>query len=474
MVGMKTSRRHFLQSSLAVAVGFRGLHRLLADSADLEQSAIPGYGPLIADPAGILDLPRGFSYKIFSVQRSTMDDGFRVPGKHDGMGSFAGPDGKTILVRNHEMMHGWTAIGPYGEKNELYNKVPREMFWDARRGNEPCLGATTTLVYNTKTQELEKHFLSLAGTQFNCAGGVTPWGTWITCEENTARANDEYEQDHGYPFEVPALADGGLTKPVPIKAMGRFRREAVAVDPNTGIVYQTEDINDGIITRYIPNKPGELLAGGKLQALCVAEKPTCDMRNWTEEDGKPIPYLEFPVNCIVGVKWIDLDEVHSPADDLRHRAAAQGAAVFARAEGIWYGNDAVYIACTNGGRIGAGQVYKYVPSPHEGKADETKTPGKLELFLEPNDRTMLENADNIVVAPWGDLVLCEDGKKDDFLVGVTPGGEIYKLARNTQNTAEFAGSCFSPDGSTLFVNVQGTGTTFAITGPWEKRQHAML
>ncbi|MGE3181028.1 MAG: alkaline phosphatase PhoX, partial [Phycisphaerae bacterium] len=379
---MRTSRRTFLQSSLAVAVGFRGLHRLFADSnvlsADAEQRISPGYGPLISDPNGQLDLPKGFRYTLFSTQRTKMDDGFLVPGKHDGMGSFPGPDGTTLLIRNHEMMPDWTAIGGFGTENELFKDVPREFFFDAGHGVKPCLGATTTLVYNTKKQKLEKHFLSLAGTQFNCAGGTTPWGTWITCEENTDVAGEHYEQDHGYPFEVPARADGGLTKPVPIKAMGRFRREAIAVDPRTGIVYQTEDLKDGIITRFIPDRPGELLAGGRLQALCIADKTPCDMRNWTEDEGKPIPCENIPVGQSLATRWIDLHDVEAPKDDLRYRAAANGAAVFARAEGIWYGNDAVYIACTNGGKIGAGQIFRYLPSHKEGTSSEADSPGRLE------------------------------------------------------------------------------------------------
>ena len=108
-------------------------------------------------------------------------------------------------------------------------------------GELPCLGGTTTLVYDTRTQTLEKHFLSLIGTIRNCAGGLTPWNTWITCEETMQKAEGTYDADHGYNFEVPASADIGLADPIPLKAMGRFNHEAVAVDPKTGIVYETED-----------------------------------------------------------------------------------------------------------------------------------------------------------------------------------------------------------------------------------------
>jgi secreted PhoX family phosphatase len=166
------------------------------------------------------------------------------------------------------------------------------------------------------------------------------------------------------------------------------------------------------------------------------------------------------------VTWIDLDDVESPEDDLRFRGFASGAARFARGEGMWYGRGAIYFACTNGGSEKKGQIWKYTPSPDEGKPEESREPGRLELFVEPNDGTLVENADNLTMAPWGDLIVCEDGSEQQFLVGVTPEGEIYKFARNAMNTSELAGATYSPDGSTLFVNIQSPGITLAITGPW--------
>jgi secreted PhoX family phosphatase len=103
---------------------------------------------------------------------------------------------------------------------------------------------------------------------------------------------------------------------------------------------------------------------------------------------------------------------------------------------------------------------------YRGTADEGARPGTLELFIEPDDANLVENADNLVVSPWGDLILCEDGPADQFLVGVTPQGTTYKLGRNAFSGSEFAGATFAPDGSTLFVNIQHSGLTLAIVGPW--------
>jgi secreted PhoX family phosphatase len=242
--------------------------------------------------------------------------------------------------------------------------------------------------------------------------------------------------------------------------MGRFNHEAVAVDPATGIVYLTEDRGDGLFYRFIPNTNRRLANGGKLQALAILGENSRDTRNW-EEGNAP----EFPVREPRDVAWIDLDNIDSPEDDLRLQGFERGAAVFARGEGIWFGDNELYFACTNGGKIAAGQVFRYTPSEEEGTSGEARSPGKLELFAEPNDKKILKSCDNLAIAPWGDVVLCEDDSHP-FVVGITPKGECYQLAENVGYESEMAGGVFSPSGQTFFVNLQKPGITVAITGPW--------
>jgi hypothetical protein len=440
---MNLSRRHFLRNAGAVGLGFLGLRESLASGP-----RDAGYGALVADPAKILDLPQGFSYRLFSKTGEKMDDGFLVPGAHDGMAAFPGPDGRTLLVRNHEIGARSTKRTPFGERCELLR--PGMRLYDPGEGRVPGGGGTTTLVFDTRTGKLEKHFLSLAGTIRNCAGGSTPWGSWISCEETLERAGKGLERDHGYCFEVPARAEIGLADPVPLKAMGRFNHEAVAIDPRTGTVYLTEDKTDGLFYRFLPSAAGKLAEGGRLQALKLKEQPSADTSNQGKGDpiepGRPLE-----------VEWIDLDDVESPKDDLRRRGRERGAAVFSRGEGMWYGREAVYFACTSGGRNKKGQIWRYRP-----EAD------RLELFVEPNDPTLLENADNMTVTPWGDLLVCENGKAPNQVVGITPEGKLYTLARNSANSSEFAGVTVSPDASTVFVNIQTPGWTLAITGPWRR------
>lgn len=462
---MRTSRREFLKQCGAVSLGFAGLNSLLLHHANAlpnVSKSIAGLGPLVRDPHGLLDLPEGFSYTVLSIAGQKMNDGFEVPTQPDGMAAFPGPDGKTILVRNHEVNGDALSGGPFGRGNELFENVDPGKVYDCGFGKNPGLGGTTTVLFNTKTQRKEFEYLSLAGTIRNCAGGPTPWNSWITCEETVFRAGDVWEKDHGYNFEVPASHDIELFDPVPLIAMGRFNHEAVAVDPRSGVVYQTEDRGDGAFYRFIPAEPGNLVAGGRLQALVVADQPALDTRNWNLSRAVP---LRQPL----AVKWIDLTAVESPEDDLRYRAYERGAARFARGEGAWTGADGIYFACTSGGRAQCGQIWRYVPSPNEGTPEEDASPGTLELFIEPNDSGLIDNADNLTVAPWGDIVVCEDGDGDQNVVGITPEGGIYPIARNGTGDEEFAGACFSPDGSTMFVNIMGVNLSLAITGPWDRR-----
>ncbi len=460
---MSISRKQFLKYSLAFGVGFSGfqtLYRQISNFGDIANIAKEDFGPLIPDPNGIFDLPEGFSYKIISRAGDKMKDGLFVPGRPDGMAAFSNKNGKTIVIRNHEVNAGLDGTeSAFGKNYELLTGEIKNKSYDAGRKNNPAQGGTTTLVYNTKTQELENEFLSLAGTLRNCAGGPTPWNSWLTCEEIVTKADDvRYAKDHGYVFEVPATSEIELFEAKPIKEMGRFNHEAVAIDPESGVVYLTEDDSEGLIYRFIPNSPERLLDGGKLQALMVKGKPSLDSRNWEQ--------TTVPVNKKMEVVWIDVKDVEE--DDLRFRGFEAGATRFARGEGMWFGNGSVYFACTNGGKTKKGQIWKYTPSPVESQKGEKDNPGVLELFVEPNDGSVIEHADNLTVAPWGDLIVCEDGGGDNYLLGIKPNGDVYKFGKNSISESELAGATFSPDGSTLFMNIQHDGLTLAITGPWKK------
>ncbi|QIG81932.1 DUF839 domain-containing protein [Sphingosinithalassobacter tenebrarum] len=453
---MRLGRRSFTFGLTSLA--FSGL--ALSGCAASRGSATAlseGYGPLREDPAGLLDLPPGFSYRVISSFGDPMDDGLRVPDRCDGMGAFDLGGGKVALVRNHELKphHGDT-----GAFADAIARAGEGAGYDRGADGVWLPGGTTTLVYDLASGRVERQHLSLVGTIRNCAGGVTPWGSWLTCEEDVSRAGDGLGRDHGWVFEVPATAPGRVDA-VPLRDLGRFNHEAAAVDPRTGIVYLTEDRDDSLFYRFLPLVPGQLARGGKLQALAFVDPALgSDSRNWSE--------VVLGVGQWADARWIDLDGTDSPDDDLRKRGNAAGAVRFARGEGIHYGDGEFYFCCTSGGAAKLSQIMRYRPSTFEGRAEEREAPGRLQLFVESTDGAMLNFGDNIVVAPHGHLYVCEDQYTaivDNHLRGVTPEGRVYPFARLRVQT-EPAGACFSPDGSTMFVNAYSPGKTLAITGPW--------
>lgn len=468
----------------------RGAHR-----APIINGVSP-YGPISpkrdeATGLKLLKLPDGFRYWSHSWTGDKLSDGVTCPNLHDGMAVVdyyrsrddddedddddrrsgrdhdergggndddddrrRGRSRKIVLVRNHE-----------GNTGPVYlNNRPDITF--APAGVQTGNGGTTNLVFDTKQGKWLASWASLAGTIRNCAGGVTPWGTWLTNEETTAAG-------HGWNFDVGP--DHGDT--TPLVALGRFSHEAAIVDPKTWHVYQTEDGSpDSGFYKFVPYRRGRLKEGGRLYMLAVRNQPNLNLgANW-------------PIGSKWDVRWVRIDDPLAAASSCFAQGAAKGGARFSRLEGAWWGDDTGYFLSTNGGSVGEGQVFEYDPR------EETLT-----LIYNAPNANDVDNPDNMTVTPRGGLLLCEDAAGDgvfgERLIGLTLDGKTFTFGQNnldfrpgmgtdvpgpytrsnsgiTYNTDqrgnEWAGACYSPDGDWLFVNIQTPGITFAIKGPWKQ------
>lgn len=462
-MGSSISRRDALRAGAAGVFGIMvagSIEAIAAPAASAMTRRPVGYGALVPDPAGVLSLPEGFSYKIVAEAGvSLLESGEPTPSDPDGTAVFE-RDGRFVLVNNHEI----SGSEPY--------RVPTldRLTFDPGAGG----GTTNIVVDATGTRVVE--YVSLAGTHNNCAGGRTPWDTWITCEETEDRAGGALRYDHGWCFEVDAFDRGANRDPVPLKFLGRFSHEAISLDPADDRIYLTEDADSphGLYYRWTP--PAGFTGGkGALRALALSDGG--DTAGTLEamvcyEGSRRIADLSVATHpgTRYRVKWVEVPDRLAAETSVRKQFDAGAVTGSRKLEGAYRGDGGHYFVASfaraSDGSINEhdGQVWFYDP------ATETVTLRTIfGVNPDPDVDTDFDGPDNIVVDPNGGLILAEDGEGIQHLVGITETGKSYPMARNDlPGNSEFTGPTFSADGRILFANIQTPGHVFAITGPFRQ------
>ncbi|MFI1433273.1 alkaline phosphatase PhoX [Streptomyces lydicus] len=427
-----------------------------------------GYGQLLPDPDGILALPAGFSYRIITHSGvTTLESGETTPSNHDGTGTFAGPRGTTLLVNNHELK---------GPRADWPHPVPLTdgLVYDPAASG----GCTVVEVAQDGTPVGER--VGIAGTSTNCAGGTTPWGTWLTCEETEDKAGQHgMTKDHGYVFEVDPRDLRAGRDPRPVKALGRYAHEAVVVDPRRGHLYLTEDAAgpNGLFYRWTPPH-GFHHGRGKLRTL-ADDAGVLQAFKCFDSGGRFVDDLSRATRTgtVYGVDWVDVPDRDARTVSVRKQFTAGEVTRARKLEGLWWADGGAYVVSSF--------AREESPVQHDGQVwfyDPRRRTLTLKVLLgvnpDPGKDGAFDGPDNITVSPYGGLIIAEDGEGVQHLFGATDDGRTYPLARNELNIgtadkpefSEFTGPVFSPDGHTLFANIQEPGIMLAITGPWKRHR----
>ena len=415
-----------------------------------------GYGPLVDDPAGILSLPKGFSYKIVAQSGvTTLDSGEPTPSDPDGTASFPRRHGGSVLINNHEVS---------GSEPFRVPLAPGFVY-------DPAAGGGTTNIEVDRKGNRIREYVSLAGTQNNCAGGTTPWKTWLTCEE----AEDILGKPHGYVFEVDPYDQRANRDPKPIKALGRYAHEAVVVDPYEGRLYLTEDASNpnGLLYRFTPPRHALPLRRGSLRRLADDAGRLEALKAFTRH-GEFVPDLSVATKP--GTKyrtsWVPVPDRDATTLSVRKQFGPGEITRSRKLEGMWWADDGAYFvasfARTSDGSAAQhdGQIWFIDPRRQTIEL-------KLHFAYTPDDQDSdPDGPDNITVSAFGGVIIAEDGDGVQHLVGATERGETFFFARNDDavENSEFAGPNFSSDKRILFANIQFPGYVFAIQGPFRRQR----
>lgn len=379
-------RRDFIGGG-AVGLGFALGSRFWASAyAQPARLGLGPYGTLASSPdANGLLLPAGFTSRIIARTGSAVAGTSHVwHAAPDGGACFAAPSGGWTYVSNSEVAY---------------------------------LGGAAAVEFDADANIVAARTI-LSGTDYNCAGGATPWGTWLSCEEHA----------RGRVYECRIDGSGAVQRP----QLGTFAHEAVAVDPSERRLYLTEDAPSGRFYRFTPSHYPSL-AAGRLEAASV---------RWdTEFHGS--------------VGWVPVSRLGPVSSDPRTRRRTS---VFRNGEGCFYDDGSVYFTTKGDDRVWALDV----------ASDALECIYAPELYPD----SPLRGADNVIVAASGDLYIAEDGGDMDLALLARDGTLSTFLRLSGHEGSEIAGPAFNPDGDKLYFSSQrgvresGLGVTFEVSGPF--------
>ena len=386
------SRRAILRRAAGAGIG-AGLGVGLfggptAIAANNPAGAAAGFGPIGPPDANNLRLPQGFTSRVVATSNTQVaSTGYTWHPAPDGGATFETGDGGWVYVSNAERSLGAGGVGA--------------IRFDA--------GGTIVDAYSI-----------LSGTSRNCAGGPTPWGTWLSCEETS----------RGEVFECDPLAPG--SQGVARTRMGVFQHEAAAVDPLRQVVYLTEDRSDGLLYRYVPNAYPDL-SSGVLEAAEVLGGPIAP------GDVRQLTWHVVP------------DPTYSGFTPTRYQVGA--ATDFDGGEGCWYEGGLVYFSTKGDNRVW--------------KIDTATEEISIVYDLATSSNPVLSNVDNVYVSPCGDVYVAEDPGNLQ-IVALTPGGDVQPIMELAGTSgSEITGPALSPDGTRLYFSSQrNPGVTYEVTGPF--------